>query len=39
MGILRKKEDQKWYRDKQNIALLLGFVSTMVTFLNFLISV
>ncbi|GIW69016.1 MAG: hypothetical protein KatS3mg100_510 [Candidatus Parcubacteria bacterium] len=31
---LHHNRTEKWYEDKQNLALVLGFISTIVTLLN-----
>jgi len=36
---MRRNIKKYWYQDKQNLALLAGFLSTVVTFLNFIVSV
>ncbi len=37
--MLRVTKEKRWYKDRQNIALITGFISTIVTLLNFWISV
>ena len=34
-----KNVKSSWFENKQNVALVLGFISTMITFLNFLVDI
>jgi hypothetical protein len=37
--MVHKAQKVRWYENKQNVALVLGFISTMITFLNFLVDI